>query len=324
MVAGLVGVAAAVLLLWPFAHEARAQARIARIGVLSSDSADTSKWSLDVFRQRLGELGYVEGRNIAIEVRYGLAKPEQIREFARELASSRVDVIVASGTRDTRAATEQTSTIPIVMVHVGDAVRRGFVKSLSRPAGNVTGITMLGPEVALKGFDLLTEAVPRARRVAVLYSSGIAADPLGPSGLAAAARAKGITVEAVKIDRTDERQIRLAAMSRTRPDALHIVALSLAHHNAVAEFALKHRLPTLFGFREAVDAGALMSFGPKVSELWRSAADYVDRILKGARPGDLPVEQPTRFELIVNLKTAKAIGITIPASVLARADEVIQ
>jgi putative ABC transport system substrate-binding protein len=312
------------VLLTLLSAEAEPQAQVARIGVITSGSPSTpSAASIDAFRQRLRDLGYVEGRSIAIEVRYALDRPEQFRSLAAELVGLGVDVIVASGTLATRAAKEATSTIPIVMVSVGDAVGAGLVKGLPRPGGNITGQSFLGAELALKGFDLLTEAVPRAKRLAWFFNPEIASEPQG-AALGAAARAKGMTLKPVGLRRPDDLTSALATMGQPQPDALLVSAVSATQQIRIVEFAAKNRLPALYGFREAVDAGGLMSFGPEIPALWRGAANYVDKILKGTKPGDLPVEQPTKFELVINLKTAKALGLTIPASVLARADQVIQ
>jgi putative tryptophan/tyrosine transport system substrate-binding protein len=314
---------AAGLLAVPLAAEAQPQARVARIGVILSGSTATLAASVDAFRQRLRELGYVEGRNIAIEVRDAVAQPEGFRGLAAALVGRGVDVIVASSTLATRAAKEETSTIPIVMVTVGDAVGAGLVKSLSRPGGNITGHSFLGPELALKGFDLLTEALPRATRLAVLFNPETAPDAIFRA-LDTAAQARGVTLQPVGLRRPDDLNAALAAMGQARPHALLVFAVSALKENRIVEFAAKNRLPALYGFREAVDAGGLMSFGPNLLDLWLRTATYVDKILKGAKPGDLPVEQPTKFELVINLKTAKALGLTIPASVLARADQVIE
>ena len=304
--------------------EAEPQAQVARVGVITSGSSATpAAAAIDAFRQRLRDLGYVEGRSIAIEVRYALDRPEQFRSLAAELVGLRVDVIVASGTLATRAAKEATSTIPIVMVSVGDAVGAGLVKGLPRPGGNITGQSFLGAELALKGFDLLTEAVPRAKRLAWFFNPEIASDRQA-GALGAAARAKGMTLKPVGLRRPDDLNAALTAMGQPKPDALLVAAVSATQQIRIVEFAAENRLPALYGFREAVDAGGLMSFGPEIPALWRGAANYVDKILKGTKPGDLPVEQPTKFELVINLKTAKALGLTIPASVLARADRVIQ
>lgn len=298
------------------------QHRIAKIGVITSDSPAMMAASVDAFRQRLRELGYGEGRNVAIEVR-AEARPERFRELAAELVGRGVDVIVTSGTAHTRAAKEVTSTIPIVMVSVGDAVSAGLVKSLSRPGGNITGQSFQGPDIGLKGLNLLMEVLPRAKRVAALHSPEI---PPGAAfdALHAAAQSRGAALQRVELRQPDDLDPALAAMGQAQPNGLLVHAVRFEQQIRIVEIVARHRLPTVFGVREAVDAGGLMSFGPKRPDLWRGAANYVDRILKGAKPGDLPVEQPTTFELVVNLKTAKALGLAIPASVLARADQVIE
>jgi putative ABC transport system substrate-binding protein len=298
------------------------QPRVARIGVITSDSPAMLASTADAFRQRLRELGYVEGRNVAIEVR-AAAQPERFRELAAELVALGVDVIVASGTATTRAAKEVTSTIPIVMVGVGDAVLAGLVQSLPRPGGNITGQSFMGPDIGLKGFDLLMAVVPRTKRVAALYSPEIPPSAAFDA-LRAAAHSKGVTLQRVELRRADELDSALAAMGQARPSAMLAFAVRTDQLIRLVEIAAMNRLPVVYGFREAVDAGGLMSFGPKRPDLWRGAANYVDKILKGVKPGDLPVEQPTTFELVVNLKTAKALGLTIPASILARADHVIE
>jgi len=324
MITTLTALVAVLMFVIPLAAEAQPQAQVARIGVLSSGSPATSVAFLDAFRQRLRELGYAEGRNVTIESRYAAAQPGRFRGLAAELVGLGVDVIVTAGTLATRAAREVTSTIPIVMVGVGDAVGAGLVKSLPKPGGNITGGSFMGSELALKGFDLLTEALPRAKRLAVLFNPEIAPNPLGIYALDAAAQTKGVTLHPVELRRLDDLNLALAAMVQARPDALLVFAVNAVQQNQIVEFAAKHRLPALYGFREAVDVGGLMSFGPKVLDLWRGAATYVDKILKGAKPSDLPVDQPTTFELVINLKTAKTLGLTIPASVLTRTDRVIQ
>jgi putative ABC transport system substrate-binding protein len=309
----------------PSPAEAQAPPRVARIGlILSSGRSPTSAVSVETFRQRLGELGYVEGRNIAMEIRHAMDHPERFRHLAAELVGLGVDVIVAGGTLATRAAKEATSTIPIVMVSVGDAVRAGLIKSLAQPGGNITGQSFLGPELALKGLDVLTEALPRAKRLAVFFNPDITPEPVAFQALAPAAKAKGVTLKPVELRGADDLKTALAAMGQPRPTGLLVMALSASLQNGIVEFAAKNRLPALYGFREVVDAGGLMSFGPKLPDLWRGAANYVDKILKGARPAHLPVEQPTKFELVINMRTAKALGLTIPPAVLARADQLIE
>jgi putative ABC transport system substrate-binding protein len=311
--------AAAVLLLFAAWLSADAQQpRVARIGVITSGSPAL----VDALRQRLRELGYAEGRNVAIEVR-AVAQPERFREVAAELVALGVDVIVASGTATTRATKEVTNTIPIVMVSVGSPVSAGFVKSLSRPGGNVTGQSLMGAETGLKGLDLLMEVLPRAKRVAALYSPEVTA-VAAFGALGGAAKSKGVTLQPVELRRPDDLEPALTAMGQARPDALLFFGFRFEQQVQIVEIVARNRLPAVYGSREAVDAGGLMSFGPRLPDLWRGAANYVDKILKGAKPGDLPVEQPTTFELVVNLKTARALGLAIPASVLARADQVIE
>ena len=221
-----------------------------------------------------------------------------------------------------------TSTVPIVMVSVGDAVAAGLVRSLAQPGGNVTGQSFMGPEMTVKQFDLLAEAFPRAKRIAVLFAPAIATrtpagEPVGIRAVGAAAQARGVAVQPVEVHRPDDFERALAPARKARHDAMLVYAVNFAQQSQIVEFAAKHRLPAIYGFRTAVDAGGLMSFGPKLAELWRGA-NYVDRILEGAKPGDLPVEQPATFEFVVNLKTAKTLGVTIPPALLARADDVVQ
>jgi putative ABC transport system substrate-binding protein len=321
------GVVVLFVLAVPLSAEAQ-QSHVARIGIIANGSPPSAAASVDPFRQRLRELGYVEDRNVAIEVRYAddvrytAAQSQRYRDIAAELAGLGVDVIVAAGTAATRGAKEVTRTVPIVMVSVGDAVRAGLVTSLGRPGGNVTGQSFLAPELTLKGFDLLTEAFPQAKRFGWLFNPNLTREPT--ADLVAAARARGVTLQPVALRRPGDLSSALTAMGRARPDALLVFAVDSSQLSQVVELAAKNRFPAVYGFREAVDAGGLMSFGPKLSDLWRGAANYVDRILKGAKPGDLPVEQPTTFELVINLKTAKTVGFTIPTSILARADHVIE
>jgi len=298
------------------------QPRVARIGVITHGPPAMSAAFFDAFRQRLRELGYAEGRNVAIEVR-AVAQAERFRERAAELVGLGVDVIVTSGTATTRAAKEVTTTIPIVMVGVGDAVSSGLVKSLSRPGGNVTGQSFMGPGIGLKGLDLLMEVLPRTKRVAALYSPEIRPSTAFDA-LRTAAQSKGVTLQRVELQRGDDLDAALAAIGEARPSALLAFAVRTDQLIRIVEIAAKNRLPTVYGFREAVDAGGLMSFGPKIPDLWRGAANYVDKILKGAKPADLPVEQAAKFELVINLKTAKALGLKIPQSILLRADRVIE
>jgi putative tryptophan/tyrosine transport system substrate-binding protein len=304
--------------------EADAQARVRRIGVIpNSASAAKSAPFLAVFQQRLQELGYRDDRNITIDVRYPKEQPDGYREVAAQLVALNVDVIVTANTGATRAAKQQTSTIPIVMVSVGDAVSAGFVTSLSRPGGNVTGQSFLGAELNLKGFDLLTTALPRVKRIGVLYDPElIQGDPPEFRNIREAAAAKGVTIVPVRVRRSDDLKSALANVAPP-PEALHALAVSIVEQPRIAQYAVEHQVPTICSFRDAVDSGALMFYGPNFLELWRGAAVYVDKILKGANPADLPVQQPTAFELVINMKTAKTLGVTLPASVLTRADQLL-
>jgi len=277
----------------------------------------------------LREPGYIEGQNIAIEYRYAEGKPGRNQELAAELVRLKVDVIVvAGGDPPIRAAKNATKTIPIIMVGVGlDPVLAGLVESLARPGGNITGLTNLGPELGGKRLELLKEAVPKVSRVAVLYS------PTSPSGvlevkevLPVAARALGLTLQPWEVSSADGFEKVFAALSKQRPDGLYVVLGNVMNRNQkrVVGFAIKSRLPSVYGRREDIEAGGLMYYGADFADSYRRVAYYVDKILKGAKPADLPVEQPTKFELVINLKTAKEIGVTIPQKVLARADRVIK
>ncbi len=282
----------------------------------------------EAIRLALRELGHIEGQNIAIEYRYTEGKPDRFPELSAELVRLKVDIIVvAGGAGPVRAAKNATKTIPIVMMGVGtDPVEAGLVESLARPGGNVTGITLLITELGGKRLELLKEAVPKLARVAVLY------DPVAPASvlevkevLPVAARALGLTIQPWEVRAADDFEKVFAALSKQRPDGLYVPGSPRmnANQKRIVGFALKSRLPSM-GYREYVDAGGLMSYGADVADSYRRVAYYVDRILKGAKPADLPVEQPTKFELVINLKTAKQIGVNIPQSLLYRADKVIK
>jgi putative ABC transport system substrate-binding protein len=279
-------------------------------------------------RLALRERGYIEGQNIAIEYRYAEGKRDRLSQLAAELVRLKVDIIVAGGDLGIRAAKNATKTIPIVMAGQGsDPVEAGFVESLARPGGNVTGITNLTRELGGKRLELLKEAVPKLARVAVLY------DPAAPSAvlevkelLPVAARALRLTLQSWEVRAADGFERVFAALNKQRPDGLYVLASSLMYANQkrTVGFALKSRLPSMYNRREDVDAGGLMSYGADQAEGYRRVAYFVGRILKGAKPADLPVEQPMRFELVVNLKTAKQIGVTIDPNLLARANRLIK
>jgi putative tryptophan/tyrosine transport system substrate-binding protein len=301
--------------------------KIPRIGYLSSVDPATESTRSEPFRLALRELGYLEGQNIAIEYRYAGGKRDRAAELAAELVRLKVDlIVVAGGGLWIREAKNATTMIPIVMMGTGaDPVKEGFIESLARPGGNVTGVTNLNQELGGKRLELLKEAVPKLARAALLYEPGVAPAEV-KEVLPVAARALRLTIRSWEVRSADGFESVFAALSRERPDGLYVGGgpLMYANRKRIAGFALKSRLPSMYGRKEAVDAGGLMSYGADIADSYRRVAYYVDRILKGAKPGDLPVEQPTKFELVINLKTAKQIGVTIPQSMLYRADKVIK
>ena len=303
--------------------------QVFRIGYLSSCDPATESTRAEAIRLALRELGYIEGQNIAIEYRYSEGKRERDPELAAELARLRVDIIVvAGGGRTIRAVKNATKTIPIVMVGFGvDPVEAGLVESLARPGGNVTGLTNLGPELGGKRLELLKEAVPKLARVAVLYASDSSSSVRQMKEvLPIAARALKLTLQPWEIRAADGFEKVFATLNKQRPDGLYVLGgpLMNANQKRTVGFALKSRLPSMYYNREGVDDGGLMYYGADLADSYRRVAYFVDRILKGAKPADLPVEQPTKFELIINLKTAKQIGLTIPPKVLARANRLIK
>jgi putative tryptophan/tyrosine transport system substrate-binding protein len=309
--------------------EAQQPKRVPRIGYLSSSDPATESTRAEAIRLALGKLGYIAGQNIAIEYRYAEGKRDRGPELASELVRLKVDIIVVAGGGPViRAAKNATKTIPIVMGSLGlDPVEAGLVESLARPGGNVTGITTLGRELGGKRLELLKEAVPKIARVAVLYdaaSPGIVPDV--KEVLPVAARALGLSIQPWEIRNVDDFDRVFAALNKQRPDGLSVAGgrLMSDHQKRIVGFALKNRLPSTYPYIEAVDAGGLMYYGAHLADIYRRIATYVDRILKGAKPADLPVEQPKKFELMINLKTAKQIGLTIPPNVLVRADRVIK
>jgi ABC-type uncharacterized transport system substrate-binding protein len=312
-------------------HLAAAQEpkKVPRIGYLSPLDPATESTRSEAFRLALRELGYIEGQNIAIEYRYAEGKLDRYPELAAELVRLKVDIIVAAGAdRLVRAAKNATKTIPIVMAALpADPVETGLVESLARPGGNVTGITLLSRELGGKRLELLKEAVTKVARVAVLYDPAIPTSVLEmKEALPGAARALGLTLQPWEIRAAEDFDKVFAALSKERPNGLYVLGGGLmnANRKRIADFALKSRLPSTHSNREFVDAGGLMYYGADLAASYRRVAYYIDKILKGTKPADLPVEQPTKFELVINLKTAKQIGLTIPPNVLARADRVIR
>ena len=319
----------ALLSIHSFALQAQQTKKIPRIGYLATGRPATESNVSEGIRLALRDLGYIEGQNIAIEYRYGDGKRDRAPKLAAELVRLKVDIImVTGGITWIQAAKDATKAIPIVMVNsVGDPVEEGLVKSLARPGGNVTGLTLLSTELSGKRLELLKEAVPKVARVAVLYdpaSSGSVREV--KEDLPAAGRVLGLTVQSWEVRDADGVDRVLAAMVKQRPDGLYGAtgALMRDNVNRIADSALKNRLPSVYPYSEAVDAGGLMSYSADLGSGYRRAAIYVDKILKGAKPADLPVEQPTKFELTINLKTAKALDLTVPQPLLAAADEVIE
>ncbi len=312
----------------PVAAEAQQATKLARIGYLANSLAGDPQLP-EAFRQGLHDLGYVEGRNVVIEYRDAEGKPERFPALAAELVALKVDVIVAPTTLAAVAATQATRTLPIVFATAGDPVTSGLVTSLARPGGNVTGLSILAPELVGKRLELLTQAVPGVSWVAVLWQPGSMGERMDKDMLKeadVAARALGVRLHFVEARGPADFDRAFSDMTRARAGALTVLGSTMFSNERrrLVDLAAKNRLPAVYTSREFVDAGGLMAYGPNLADRYRRAATYVDRILKGTNPGDLPVEQPTIFELVINLKAAKALGLTIPQSVLARADEVIQ
>ena len=317
----LLGGAAASL---PLAARAQQPARLPTIGFLGAGSAATwSHWTA-AFVQRLRELGWIEGRTVAIEYRWAEGRIERYAEIAAEFVRLKVDVIVTSGGA-VLAAKQSTSVIPIVFALATDPVGLGFVASLARPGGNVTGLSSQSADTAGKRLELLREVVPGLRRLAIMANVGYPGAVLEMREVHAAARTLGLEVTTLEIRRADD-IARAFETLKSRAEALFVLADPLINTNQVRinTLAVDARLPTMSGFRDYVETGGLMSYGPNYPDLFRRAADYVDRILRGAKPGDIPVAQPTKFDLVINLKTAKALGLELPPALLARADEVIE
>jgi len=324
------GVLVALLFAFSFPVAAQQPKKVARIGYLSSGDPASESARSEGVRLALRELGYIEGQNVAFEYRYAERKLDRSPELAAELVRLKVDVIVVAGGGNwVQAVKNTTKTIPIVMVGVGgDPVKAGLVESLARPGGNVTGITNLTTELGGKRLELFKEAVPKLARVAVLYD-GTNQNSISEvkEVLPTVARALGLTLWSWDVRAADGFERVFVALNKERPDGLFVPPggpLIFANVKRVANFALKSRLPSMYNIREAIDAGGLMYYGADVPESYRRVAYYVDRILKGAKPADLPVEQPTKFEFVINLKTAKQISLTIPPEVLARATRLIK
>ncbi|OGL12652.1 MAG: hypothetical protein A3I14_13455 [Candidatus Rokubacteria bacterium RIFCSPLOWO2_02_FULL_73_56] len=314
------------ILLGPLAAQAQQTGKPYRIGFLGNSTAALEANLVGPFRAGLRDLGYVEGRNVLIEYRWTEGKYERFPALIGDLVALKVDVIVTAGTPATLAVKKATTSIPLVMVAVGDPVGTGIVPSLSRPGGNITGLTSISTEMDGKRLELLREVIPNVSHIAVLWNAASPLQVLAEKQTRAAAQVLRMNVLSLGVRTIEEIEGAFAAIVRERPGALLVLAdrLFLHHRARIMDFAARHRLPGVHAYRELVEAGGLMSFGPSYADMHRRAAYFVDRILKGAKPADLPVERPATFELVINLKAAKALGLTIPQSVLLRATEVIQ
>ena len=321
-----IGVVAGRLLAVPVAAEAQPAGRVYRIGFLGNSTAALEANLVGPFREGLRDLGYVEGRNVLIEYRWAEGKYDRFPALIGELLALKVAVIVTAGTPATLAVKKATTSVPLVMLAVGDPVGTGIVPSLSHPGGNITGLTAISTEMDAKRLELLREVVPSVSYIALLWNAGSPLQVLAEKQVQAAAQVLRMRVLSLGVKTEEEIKSALAVMARERLDALLVLAdrLLLHHRVLIMDFATRHRLPGVHAYRELVEAGGLMSFGPSYADMHKRAAYFVDRILKGAKPGDLPVERPLTFELVINLKVAKALGLTIPQSVLLRGTEVIQ
>jgi putative tryptophan/tyrosine transport system substrate-binding protein len=319
---GVLGAAAA----WPLAGHAQQPARIPRIGFLGNSTAALETNLVGPFREGLRSLGYIEGRNVIIEYRWAEGEYARFPALVAELIGLGVDVIVTAGTPAAFAVKKATASTPCVMVAVGDPVGTGLVASLARPGGNMTGLTSIAPDLEGKRLALLREVLPRLEQFAVLWNPANPFHVSAEQEVRAAGRSLRMEVHSLPVQTSEELDAAFASVLQTRPGALLVLADRIFLHNRarIMDFAAEHRLPGVYAYRELVEAGGLMSYGPNYADMHRRAAAYVDKILKGAKPADLPLEQPTSFALVINLKTANALGLDIPPSLLARADEVIE
>jgi putative ABC transport system substrate-binding protein len=307
---------------WPLAARAQQAGKIWRIGYIVHEHLK----HFDALFEQLRQLGYVEGQNIIVERRYAQGRAERFEEFAAEMVRLKADLIIVNTTPAAIAARKVTTTIPIVIPTAIDPVGAGLITSLAHPGGNITGSTILSAELSAKRLELLKEVIPGLSRMAVLWNTANPANALAWRQTQDAARALGVTLQPHAVQGPKDFEVAFALMAEERPDAVFVLedALILQYLKQIVDFAIEKRLPTVFGHRDPVEAGGLMSYGPQFSEMMRRAASQVDKILRGARPADLPVEQPTAFEFVINLRTANALGLTVPPLLLSRADEVIE
>ena len=321
-----IGSVAGGLLASPLAGEAQQVGKVARIGLLTPSSSAGSGHLVEAFREGIRELGYIEGKTFVLEARYGDGKSERLVDLARELVRLKADVIVTSTDAATAAVRRQTRTMPIVMAFGTDPVGTGFVASLGRPGGNVTGLSNITTELGGKRLELLREAVPRLARVAFIWNPDVRGAVLDYKETESRARSLHLELQSLEVSTADDLDRAFATLTGERVQAFIVAAANIvmfARRAAIARFAQSNRLASMYAAKEYVDVGGLMSYGASVSDMFRRSAFYVDKILKGAKPADLPVEQPAKFELVINLKTAKALGLTVPQALLARSDEVI-
>jgi len=309
----------------PLAAEAQLGNKIPRVGFLVSASSSSPSVGIEPFKQTLRERGWVEGQNLTFAYRYAEGHYEQLPALARELVNQGVDVIVTEGTPPTRAAMQATKTVPIVMATTGDPVATGLVSGLARPGGNVTGVSFFMSEINAKRLELLKDALPHIALVAVVYNPLNPVDEPAVVAIEATAKALNVRIERLAVRAAADFEAALPVMSRQRVDAVTVVEDPMIQSQSlrVVEAALRGKVPAIFGLSSLVAAGGLMSYAPNRQDLWRQAALLTDKILRGAKPGDLPIERATKFELVINLKTAKALGLTIPQTLLLRADQVI-
>jgi putative ABC transport system substrate-binding protein len=314
------------LLAAPLAAEAQQAGKVYRLGFLGNSTAALEANLVGPFREGLRDLGYVEGRNVVIEYRWAEGQYERFPALVAELLALKVDVIVTAGTPAAVAVKQATTTVPLVMAAVGDPVGTGLIASLARPGGNLTGLAAISPDLESKRLELLRELLPKLSLVSFMVNPVNPLHSVSEKHAREAAKVLRLRLEFVGVRTEAEFDHAFETIARERPGAMIVLADRVFLHNRqrIVAFAARHRLPTVYPYRELVDAGGLMCFGPNYSEMHRRAAIFVDKILKGAKPADLPVEQPTKFELVINLKAARALGLTIPPSVLAQADEMIQ
>jgi ABC-type uncharacterized transport system substrate-binding protein len=324
---GLAVVLAVSLGLAPLAAEGQQAPKIPKIGLLTLATPAAAAPLVEAFRQELRELGYVEGKTFVLQVRYGEAKAERLRELARDLAALKMDVIVCAQDQAIAAVKREAGTIPIVMSNSSDPVGTGFVASLAHPGGNITGLSNVSPELSGKRLELLRQVLPGLSRVAFLWNPDVRGNLLDYKETEGAARSLRVELQSVEVSSDEDLDRGFSAVMAQHAQALIFPAgnaVAFSKRPEIASFAQRNRLPAMYPNNDWMDAGGLMSYGPSSAAMYHRAAIYVDRILKGAKPADLPVERPTKFELVINLKTAKALGLTIPPSVLGRADQVIQ